>query len=350
MVCQRSNMRKLLVTIFAGVLLTNAVLAAVNGPGTTAANYLKIGLGAKAVALGENFTAGTDDTSSIYWNTAGLSSVKNTRVDFMQLNWLAGISAKTIFGALPLSERDTLGASVLMLDTPQDKETTFAPDGSSTWYETGDKFKSAISVFNLGYSRAISNSFHAGLGIKLINEDLAGDKTDGAALDAGIIYEGLLLPELTLGVSLQNLGLKQLRPDEEFPTQFSLGFNYTTVLFRNILNILTDVKIPNDNEPRFGVGAEYWLGQYFAARFGFNTFSQFSIGLGVAFSSLAADYAYVPMGELGITHRISLGYTFGLPKKSANTAKQSVPEKQKQADVIDLSKDSASDLFTKFDF
>ncbi|MDR2432074.1 MAG: UPF0164 family protein, partial [Candidatus Margulisbacteria bacterium] len=104
-------------------LLAFMMTAATNGPGTTAANYLKIGLGAKAAGLGESFTAAADDTSAVYWNTAGLSSLKATRVDFMQLNWLAGISAKTVFGAYPLSEKDTLGAYVLLLDTPQDKET-----------------------------------------------------------------------------------------------------------------------------------------------------------------------------------------------------------------------------------
>ncbi|GBR75877.1 hypothetical protein NO2_0508 [Candidatus Termititenax persephonae] len=327
-----------LTTILASIILVNSLGAAVNGPGTTAANYLKIGLGAKAVALGENFTAGSEDTSSIYWNTAGLSSIKNARVDFMQLNWLAGISAKTIFGAAPLTEKDTLGVYLMMLDTPQDTVTTFAPDGSNSYHKTDDKFKSAISVLNLAYSRVISTALNVGLGLKIISEDLAGEQAGGAALDAGIIYKDLL-PSLTLGASLQNLGLKQLRQDEEYPTQLSLGASYALSVFRNRLNLLADVKIPNDNDLRFGVGAEYWLGNFFAGRAGYNTFSKFSLGLGVALSSLAADYAYVPMGDLGVTHRISLGYTFGLSKKSAPAV-----VKPEASETLDLSGESAAEI------
>lgn len=302
--------------------LSFMMTAATNGPGTTAANYLKIGLGAKATALGESFTAAADDTSAVYWNTAGLSSVKKSRVDFMQLNWLAGISAKTIFGAYPLSDKDTLGAYFMMLDTPQDKVTTYTPDGGSglAYHETGEKFKNEISVLNLGYSRTISKALDAGLGLKVINEDLAGDQAVGAALDAGIIYKDLI-PNLRLGASLQNIGLKTLRSEEEFPLILAAGAEYAMQVWSNRLNLLADVKVPNDNDPRLGVGAEYWLGNIVAGRVGYNTFSQFSLGLGVALANLVADYAYVPMGELGVTHRISVGYIFDTPQKKTKTPK-----------------------------
>ncbi|MDR2429263.1 MAG: PorV/PorQ family protein [Candidatus Margulisbacteria bacterium] len=311
-------MRKLLL-IFLVVFLQGSLFAAVNGPGTTGANYLKIGLGAKAAALGESYTAAADDTSSIYWNTAGLSAVRNPRVDFMQLNWLAGISAKTIFGALPLSEKDTLGAYIMMLDTPKDKETVYGGSGlaQKSYEETGKNFNSAISVLNLGYSRIISRALDVGIGLKVISEDLAGEKADGLALDAGLIYKDLI-PNLKLGLNVQNIGLKALRPEEELPMTIALGAEYSTVFLWNKLSLLLDAKLPNDNDPRFGVGAEYWLGQYFAGRVGYNTFSQMSLGLGVAFANFNADYAYVPIDELGVTHRISVGYTFGLAKQPEN--------------------------------
>ncbi|MDR1998311.1 MAG: PorV/PorQ family protein [Candidatus Margulisbacteria bacterium] len=316
-------MRRIFLTLGLA-LLTFTLTAATYGPGTTAANYLKIGLGAKAAALGENFTAGADDSSAVYWNTAGLGSVRAARVDFMQLNWLAGISAKTVFGAYPLSDKDTLGAYMLMLDTPQDKEMVYISSdenggGGTDGTETGSKFKSAISVLNLGYSRIISRKLDAGLGLKVINEDLAGDQATGLALDAGIIYKDLL-PSLKLGLTVQNIGLKALRPDEEFPLTLAGGAEYSLLLWRNKLNLLADVRLPNDNAPRLGLGVEYWLGNILAGRVGYNTFSQLSLGLGLSFAGLAADYAYVPMGELGVTHRISVGYSFDALQRTARPA------------------------------
>ncbi len=37
----------------------------------------------------------------------------------------------------------------------------------------------------------------------------------------------------------------------------SLGAAYNTQLFSRPINILTDIKLPNDNDLRYGVGAEY---------------------------------------------------------------------------------------------
>ena len=327
-------MRKLL-AIFSLILLGFSLVAATYGPGTTGANYLKIGLGARAVGLGESYTAAADDTSAIYWNTAGLSEVRSARVDFMQLNWLAGISAKTIFGAYPLSEKDTLGAYIMMMDTPQDLETRYAgsdiPAYDQAYADQNNKFKSAMSVLNLGYSRILSRKLSAGLGLKVINEDLAGDQANGLALDAGMIYKDLL-PSLKLGVSVQNIGLKTLRAEEELPMTVAAGAAYTLQLFKNDLNLLADVKVPNDNDPRLGVGAEYWLGNIIAGRVGYNTFSKMSLGLGLSLMGLVADYAYVPMGELGVTHRFSVGYIFDTPTTKAPAKKT---ENKKQTKIVE---------------
>ena len=36
-----------------------------------------------------------------------------------------------------------------------------------------------------------------------------------------------------------------------------------------------------------------------------------SVGLGLQIQNLGIDYAYLPYGDLGTTHRISLNYAFG---------------------------------------
>ena len=42
--------------------------------GTSAGNFLKIGVGARAVGMGEAFVAVANDPSTIYWNPAGVAS------------------------------------------------------------------------------------------------------------------------------------------------------------------------------------------------------------------------------------------------------------------------------------
>ena len=44
----------------------------INRYGTTAANFLEIGIGSGPSAMGEAYVAVANDVSSIYWNPAGL--------------------------------------------------------------------------------------------------------------------------------------------------------------------------------------------------------------------------------------------------------------------------------------
>jgi hypothetical protein len=46
------------------------------GEGTTAFNFLKIGVGARPIDMGESFAAIADDSTAIYWNAAGLSQIQ----------------------------------------------------------------------------------------------------------------------------------------------------------------------------------------------------------------------------------------------------------------------------------
>jgi hypothetical protein len=48
--------------------------------------------------------------------------------------------------------------------------------------------------------------------------------------------------------------------------------------------------------------------------------SGLSAGAGIAFSSLSVDYALVPFGELGLTHRLSLSLKFGGSKASGRSS------------------------------
>ena len=54
--------------------------------GTTAAQFLKIGVDARATAMGNAFTAMDGDVSSMFWNAAGLANVQ--RLETMFVNYL----------------------------------------------------------------------------------------------------------------------------------------------------------------------------------------------------------------------------------------------------------------------
>src|SRR5438477_3693042 len=53
------------------------------GASTTAMPFLAGGVGARAVSMGEAFTAVTDDAASLHWNPAGLMGVAGRSATFM---------------------------------------------------------------------------------------------------------------------------------------------------------------------------------------------------------------------------------------------------------------------------
>ena len=65
---------KFLVIALIFVTSLNTLAQGTSKSGTTAAQFLKIGVGPRAVGMGSAFAATADDITSIYWNPAGLAS------------------------------------------------------------------------------------------------------------------------------------------------------------------------------------------------------------------------------------------------------------------------------------
>ncbi|HET9869560.1 MAG TPA: tetratricopeptide repeat protein, partial [bacterium] len=63
-------------------------------------------------------------------------------------------------------------------------------------------------------------------------------------------------------------------------------------------------------------------------------FAYFTAGAGLKFSSFSLDYAYVPFGSLGTSHRVSLAYQFDLPQRTVPvTVIQTLPAPVTEAPV-----------------
>ena len=94
--------------------------------GTTSAQFLKIGAGARAIGLGGAYAALGDDIYSIYWNPAGIARSKsNSEVTFNHAEWLADMTYDFAAGSFKLGDVGVLSASFTMLNTPEDKVRTF---------------------------------------------------------------------------------------------------------------------------------------------------------------------------------------------------------------------------------
>ncbi|MCK4418849.1 hypothetical protein KAV79_03495, partial [Candidatus Aerophobetes bacterium] len=80
------------------------------------------------------------------------------------------------------------------------------------------------------------------------------------------------------------------------------------------LTLAIDIAKPQDNQVYYCLGAEWSLRNVLALRVGYKTNQDIgngiTAGIGLKMGKTSIDYAYVPYGDLGNTHRISLGIKF----------------------------------------
>jgi hypothetical protein len=296
--------RILLFILFAFSLLVHPANA--GGVGTTSADWLRLGLGTRASALGGNFTGGANDVSAMYYNPAGLAGQTKRQIDTMRMNYIADISYFYVGGVYPLGNDQTVGAYYGSLQTPAIPITTIGnPSGAGS-----GTFTDSASVINLSYARKMGDQLKLGVSGKLINENLAGDTAGATAFDVGVLYEDFM-PNLSLGFAFQNFGIGQLR-NTPIGTNMKAGAKYH---MNDTLDIYADVNRPLEDQFYYGLGAEYWVMPTLAIRGGFNTLSGISLGVGLKWTAIYFNYAYVPYGDLGDSHRLALTYDFDFTSK-----------------------------------
>jgi hypothetical protein len=299
--------------------------------GTSSGTFLKIGVGARAVGMGEAFVAVANDPSTIYWNPAGLGSLLRNEVEISHVAWPAQINYEHITWVIPSQK---LGGSLALqfgvLSTQMDETTSLQPFG------TGRTFTYSDVLIGGAYARRWTDKLLVGFGAKYLHEDLGsavgGPTTSSIMFDIGSIYY-LGLGSVRIATSLTNFG-SELRPSGEYVSEYTgevrtydgfdppLMFRYG-VAFEPVENaqqrLTTSLEIsqPADNSQMIKAGAEWSWKQRLSLRTGYNFNAdalKLSAGAGL-FAPLGqhratVDYAFTDGGHLGAIHRLTLGYRF----------------------------------------
>lgn len=168
--------------------------------GTAAAQFLKVGVGAQACALGETGVTISDDAASLYWNPSGIASIDKTSLSVTR-NQLYADLAYTFLGFVqPLGNSSALGVSAYFLDSGDIEITTLAsPEG------TGSNFSWEAYCIGVSYSRYVTQFLRLGGTAKFIQEGAYHQKARGLAFDLGSLLDTGVLG-LKLGMSLSNFG------------------------------------------------------------------------------------------------------------------------------------------------
>ena len=118
--------------------------------------------------------------------------------------------------------------------------------------------------------------------------------------------------------------VRYVKTEEKLPAMMRAGAAYRCTLKGTEDAFAFDLSKVLTDKLRVGVGVETVLAHLFALRMGFTMRNDTDIGItggvGANWRNLAVDYAFVPFGELGIAHRISLTFRWGLQAETRPSA------------------------------
>ncbi len=278
--------------------------------------------------MGEAFVALADDATALYWNPAGILQVKNSQITYMHNFWFQDITYDYIgyvFGlrsGVPAESGsdEKFGISAIMLNSGEIQRTL--EDASGNYTGPGNKFTAYDICLAFTYAWKMAENYSFGTNLKFVRSSI--DDVTGYAVSADFGFLFNPIDRLSIGVNAQNailpIPIRYYRGNTGVSALHTLPMNVKVGAAYRLYDNLTlglDVNVPIDNKLNVHIGAEYWYGN-FALRLGYKTdfimdidaLSGLSAGMGFKWQSYQADYAFVPYGDLGFTHRVSLSVKF----------------------------------------
>ncbi len=307
--------------------------------GTTAAPFLTISTGARAMGMGGAFVSVANDASAMFWNVAGIAQLPKNEIIFNHSNWLADISYEYAGITMPLSAIGTLGVSFTFLNMGEFEQTTeYQPEG------TGLNFDASSFAIGLSYARQLTDNFMIGFTGKYIRENIFNSTAQGFAMDVGALF---VTPfnGMRLGLAITNFGTKMqmsgddmlvqvdidptidgnnpninsnIQTDEfDLPLLFRFGLSMDVIETEmNRLTVAVDALHPNDNAESVNVGGEYTYNNLISFRAGYRALfladseEGFTVGGGLLFDisgvGLQLDYAYEDFNRLGDIQKFTI--------------------------------------------
>ncbi|HUF09570.1 MAG TPA: PorV/PorQ family protein [Rhodothermales bacterium] len=311
---------------------------------TSSAQFLKIGIGARAIGMGGSFVAATHDLSALYWNPAGLSAITGSAVQVAHTQYLADIDYSYAAFGTSFGTYGTVAVALTILDSgTMPVRTVNVPEG------TGEVFDVQSFVAQLSYGKGLTDRFSIGGSAKFVRESIWHSSASTIAFDVGALFT-TPYDRLRFGASISNFGsdmqmdgrdiLFSEDPDQQnegnveivnarydmdsfpLPMIFRFGLSWDAVaLGDHTIALSTDAAHPNDNSEYVNLGAEYDFRGLLALRAGFKHLFEedgeqgLTLGGGLSFRmeralSVQIDYAYADFGRLEETHWFTLGMSF----------------------------------------
>ena len=281
--------------------------------------FLDIAPSARAAALADSVCGQAGDPGAAFSNPALLSGIKAPQISLTYGKWFMDAVYQNLSAASNFSF-GYLGGQLLYLNLGEFERRD----------DIGLLLDGQLNSFNISgsvaYAFKASDMLALGVSVKVIGESAAYTSKATAALDLGLLYE---MEKVSLGFAINNIGAD---PQYGFPITIRTGVSSAfDVSPEHRIALGLDAKYVLADELTLSMGAEYSFVKTAFARLGyrlrsgsyqFDVISGFTAGAGVKAGGFVFDYAIVPFGDLGTTHRATVSYIFG----AENAQKQIEPQ------------------------
>jgi hypothetical protein len=309
--------------------------------GTTAGQFLQLGVGARAQALGGAFVADASGPTALYWNAAGIAQDRGFAASASHSEWLGETDFDHLAAVFDVGALGRAGVAVTRLAVPDMLvRTEERQDG------TGELFDASDLAVGLSLARAVTDRFAVGGTVKYVRQRIHTMTAAGAAFDLGVQFRTDFFGGAVLGASISNFGTDMrmggrgartfVDPQpasqgtngripanlemEQHALPMTMQFGVALQPMRSRMHQMTvrlDALHPSSNFESLNAGAEYGFQNRIFVRGGFHGVllpegeGGLSGGLGVrqplfTGTEVFVDYAYRDVGRLGGVHVVSL--------------------------------------------
>ncbi|HBZ00204.1 MAG TPA: hypothetical protein DEO84_02680 [candidate division Zixibacteria bacterium] len=289
------------------ILLFAIYTPALAQSGESSFEFLLIGPGSRAAAMGEASTAISGDVGAPYFNPASAGFLDDTEFSFMHISYLTDVTLDH-FSLVTHSNKFRYGMGLYYGKVANIQRRDLVPTEEPLG--TFDEHNFTASFF---WAIQATDRFAFGNAIKWAYEKLDISSASAVGLDLGAFYK--IKPQIYLGASVRNIGTKPKFETSSFdlPRELRLGISYKTFPGTTTggLILAADYVAANwgNKSSKLNIGSEYTYQNLFAIRMGYDfgyDSRNFSIGGGLAYKSYFFDYAFVPSKHnLSDTHRFT---------------------------------------------
>ena len=315
-------------------------MALADGRGSSSAAFLKLPTGARAIGMGESYTAAGNDVQAIAWNPAGIARMDGREFTFMHAEWYQGIRYESLAYAQPLGGFIFVGGGVDFMFGGKIDKTTFAlgsgtyaspentPYTSTGTFEVSNMVVTAAGAIDASGLRWLPiPNVQLGMNARVLVQKVDKASDTSPVVDMGALWTPSAAPQWTFAFVAQDVGppvnvTVNGKTERKWPPiNFRLGS--ALKLMDGNFTATGDIEVPTDTPVKLSAGAEYWYRKMICFRTGYKFQKQldynqygsdglegFTFGAGFRYQIVQVDYAFATLGFLGATHRVSLTVNF----------------------------------------